>query len=130
MQNQFLTSEFIAPLIENDPNLIKVYKFNVNKKDNLFYLIKLGVKIAKRKFDIAINSLIPLKIKIILAFVNPKQVLYRSKTEVHAIDRFLDGAKNVFKDVQKPEKLKLYIKDEVINSIQLKTKVFKTFYCY
>ena len=51
----YLTADFIAPLVSFSPFVDKVFSFDMKKKNNLFYLISLGLKLRKEKYDVSFN---------------------------------------------------------------------------
>lgn len=121
----FLTSDLLYPLLENDPNLTKLYKFDSKKKDNLFYLIKLGLEFRKEKFDAIINLSNSLRNKFLLYLANPKKMVSRSHHRVHATDAFFNSAKEIFEDLEKPQNLKLHLNKEVHKEIEEKLKEYR-----
>jgi len=118
----FLTSAFIAPLLENDQNLTKVYAFNNQKKDDFFYLLWMGFLLRREKFDVIINLQNAFRNMFLHFIAAPKQIVRRNPNRVHAVDAFFNTAKDVFDDIEQPEDLKLTISDEVKNSISEKIK--------
>lgn len=121
----FLTSPQVEPLLRNDVNLEKIYEFDSSQKNNLFYLLKLGLMLRKEKFDVIICLQNSLRNKLILFIANPKKIVYRSKNRVHAMDAFFNSAKEIFNDIEKPANLKLYLDEKILTSLQEKTKNFK-----
>ncbi len=118
----FLTSSLCAPLLCNDKNLEKVHVFDSSKKNNYFYLFKLGLIFRKERFDAVINLSNSIRNNFILAVANPKKVVLRSKNRVHAVDAFYNSAKEVFEDLEKPKNLKLYLSENATSSIDDKIK--------
>lgn len=120
----FLTSEFIAPLIENDPNLAKIYKLKSDKKDNFLYLLKLGWMLRKEKFDVVFNLQSSLRNAILILIASPKQLYFRNKMRIHAIDSFLNTAKDAFNDIERPQSINLYISDKILENIEIKVEKY------
>lgn len=118
----FLTSEFISPLLENDPNLEKVWKFNNKKKDDFFYLLYLGIQLRKENFDIVINLSNSLRNKFLMFISNPKKFAKRNPHRVHAVDAFFNTAKDIFETVEKPKTLYLHLSKESEEFINNKLK--------
>ena len=118
----FLTSDFIAPLLENDPNLAKVYRFDNNKKDDFFYLCTLGISFRQEKYDIIINLSNSLRNKFLMALAKPKRIVSRNRNRIHAVDSFFNSAKEAFEDIEKPQDLKLSLSTQTIASVEAKTK--------
>ena len=116
----FLTSGFIAPLLESDPNLAKVYSFDNSKKDDFLYLLQLGFTFRKEKFDIIINLQNSVRNRLLNLIANPKRIVYRNLHRIHAVDAFFNSAKEVFADIEKPEDLNLYIADKIKDYIDSK----------
>lgn len=121
----FLTSELLYPLLKNDPDLDKVYKFNSKLKDNWFYILKLGLEFRKEKFDAIINLSNSLRNKVLLFLANPKKIISRSKHRVHATDAFFNSAKEVFDDIEKPTNLKLHLNKDILNEVTAKLEKYK-----
>jgi len=120
----FLTSDFIVPLLEADPNLAKVYRFDNSKKDDFLYLLKLGLQFRKEKFDIVINMQNSIRNRFINLIANPKKVVYRNKFRVHAVDAFFNSGKEVFPDLEKPKDLKLFLSDKTLASVESKIQKY------
>jgi ADP-heptose:LPS heptosyltransferase len=120
VQFHFLTSDFITPLLENDPNLAKPWGFDQNKKDDFFYLLSLGLKFRKEKFDAIINLSNSLRNQFMIFVATPKKIVNRSKNRVHAVDAFFNTAKEIFDDIEKPQDLKLSLSTETIASVEEK----------
>lgn len=116
----FLTSELLYPLLENDPNLTKVYKFNSKQKDNLFYLLGLGLEFRKEKFDAIINLSNSLRNKFLLYLAKPEKIISRSKHRIHATDAFFNSAKEIFDDIEKPQNLKLHLNKDALKEMESK----------
>lgn len=118
----FLTYNFIAPLLENDPNVAKVYSFDISKKDDALYLFKLGLALRKEKFDIIIALQNSVRNRLLNIIANPKKIVYRNKHRVHAVDAFLNSAKEIFDDLEKPKDLKLFLSNSTIEYVEEKIK--------
>lgn len=116
----FLTAKFIAPLLRNNPNIDKVLEFNMKEKSNYLYLLYLGLKLRQEKYDV----IFPLSNSIrnyILTFVaNPKRKQKRNKHRIHAVDAFYNTACDAYGEMQKPQNLEIYIKEELKQTIKEK----------
>lgn len=120
----FLTSELIAPLLQNDPDLSKVCVFDMKKKDNLFYLLKLGFSLRKEKFDVIFNLQNSVRNSLLTKIAKPGKVVFRNKNRVHATDAFFNSAKEVFEDIEMPENLKLFVSEEIAKKIESKIEKY------
>lgn len=118
----FLTANFIVPLLENDPNLTKVHSFDMKKKNNWIYLLMFGLKLRKENFDVIISLQNGLRNIIMNFFASPQKVVKRNKNRVHSFDAFLNTAKDIFPNLERPTDLHLYISEIVKNKISDKTK--------
>jgi len=116
----FLTANFIAPLLENDPNLAKVHSFDINKKNNILYLFRLGLQLRKENFDTIITLQNSTRSRLLNIIANPKKIVYRNKHRIHAVDAFFNTAKEIFDEIEKPKDLKIYLSAQAINSIESK----------
>ena len=109
----FLTTDFIAPLIENCSYLDKVFKLDNNKKDNFFYLLSLGLKLRKENYNSIIN-LTNSSRNIFLSFLAaPKKIIKRSKYGTHAVEAFFNTGLGVFSDLELPTNLKLTLSKDL-----------------
>lgn len=113
----FLTADFIAPLIENDPNIAKVIPYDNKPKFKLLYFIKLGLALKKEKYDCIISLTNSLKNIIISTLAKPKFKQKRIKAGIHSVDTYFNTAKFLFKDIEKPKNLNLFIDEEIKNDI-------------
>ena len=121
----FLTANNIAPLLENDPNLLKVFAFDMKKKDNFFYLLKLGIELRKENFDTVILLQKSIRTFFLNFIINPSKVVYRSNSRIHAIDAFVNSAKEIFPDIERPSDLKLFLSEEKITAVKEKFQNYK-----
>jgi ADP-heptose:LPS heptosyltransferase len=116
----FMTAEFIAPLIENDINLDKVFSVDKGKENNLLYLTKLGLKLRKEKYDAIFCLTSSARNFYICLLSGAKTIVKRAKQGSHAAECFFNSAKQIFPDIEMPAKQKIYLKDveKIKNKIQ------------
>lgn len=120
----FMTSTMIAPIIQRDKNLEKVYAFDMSKKDDLAYLFKLGLELKKEKYDAVISLQNSLRNRFLGFMAGGEYIPRISKGAKHATDAFFASAKAVFSDLKKPDELKLFLDDEVLNKVKKLTSDF------
>ncbi|MFH0702107.1 MAG: glycosyltransferase family 9 protein [bacterium] len=121
----YLTFETPSLLIENDPDLDKVW---IAKKKSYKYLIKLANILQKENFDLFINLQPSIKTKIFSFFIKTKYILtYKKNFKYHAVENFWKTAKPVFKKLVLDNKLKIYLSDKtnekVSNLIKTNKKI-------
>lgn len=114
----YLTSDFICPLLEDNKYLSKIIPFNVKKKDDLFYLLSTGLSLRKEKYDCVINLTNSLKNFILLFLAAPKKTLSRNKKRVHAVDAYFNSAAEGFENLERPEYLELGTNSEAVEKLQ------------
>ena len=74
----FLTLPFIKEMLKNDLNFEKIFEFDNSKKNNLFYLFKLGLALRKENYDVIFNLTNAFRTTFISFVANPKKVIKRS----------------------------------------------------
>ena len=126
----YLTLDYIAPLLENDPQLEKVFYIEDKKKKNLFYIAKIGLQLRKERYDAIISLSNSIRNKLINLCANPKIVMNRGITHRygHSEEAFLNSANGLFNDLELPERVILYpddsIKEQVYSRIKNYPKPF------
>ena len=51
----YLTLDYIAPLLENDPHISKLWTIEDAKKKNLRYILNVGLELRKERYDAVIS---------------------------------------------------------------------------
>ena len=120
----FMTSKMIAPIIERDKNLKKVFSFDMSKKDDFSYLFRLGLELRKEKYDAVISLQNSLRNRFLGLMAGGKYIPRLSKGAKHATDAFFASAKAVFPDLQKPKELKLFLDDGILKKVEAMTADF------
>lgn len=105
----YLTADYICPLLKSNKYLSKIIPFDLNKKDNPVYIVKTGLILRKEKYDCIINLTNSLKNFILLLLAAPKRTLSRNKKRVHAVDAYFNTACDGFEGLKKQEYLELGI---------------------
>lgn len=117
VQVDYLTANFITPLLAENPCITNVISFDMKKKNNYFYLLWLGLKLRKEKYDTVINLTNSIRNIFLLKIINPKNIYKRSTERVHAVDAFFNTAKVVFSDIEKPVNLHVYVPENIKSKI-------------
>ncbi|HIU87120.1 TPA: glycosyltransferase family 9 protein [Candidatus Spyradomonas excrementavium] len=120
----FMTSAMIAPIIERDVNLERVFAFDMSKKDDFSYLFKLGLELRKEKYDAVISLQNSLRNRFLGLMAGGKYLPRLSKGAKHATDAFFASAKAVFPDLKKPDELKLYLDEGILERVKALTDGF------
>lgn len=115
---QFMTSAFISGILENDPDISKVWGFNISKKDNPFYLLWLGMKLRREKFDLIVNLQGSLRTFILKLLSGCKYQVCKSYTAGHSADVFFKSIEGAFDKLKKPASLSLYVSEKVRKKVQ------------
>lgn len=117
-QVHFMTSDYIEPILKRDENLSKTYGFDMKKKDNLFYLLKLGLEFRKEKYDYVINLQNSLRNQF-LSFLSGAEYVQRGKVNLkHSTDAFFQSAQNIFGDLEKPTQVDLFLEDKTPEKVK------------
>ena len=103
----FLTLPFIKEMLKNDLNFEKIFEFDNSKKNNLFYLFKLGLALRKENYDVIFNLTNAFRTTFISFVANPKKVIKRSKQRTIALDAFFNSALNFDKTLEYPKNLSI-----------------------
>lgn len=103
----FITASYICPLLENNPYLGKVIPVDMQRKDNIPYLIQKGLELRKEKYDYIINLTNSLRNSVLIKTAAPKHLIKRSARRVHAVDAFFNTVGDVFDNLKMPESIKL-----------------------
>lgn len=118
----YLTADFIALLVSFSPFVDKVFSFDMKKKNNLFYLISLGLKLRKEKYDVSFNLTNAFRNAFINFVLGAKKNVKRNSKRVHAVDAFYNTALDVFEYLKKPDAIILKPSDEIKNNVLDKIK--------
>ncbi len=106
----YVTFYLSSTMIQNDPDLKKLWLIQ-NKKYNTLW--KLAKELKKEKFDLCINLQNSNRAKFLSFFTGAKKnVSYKKTFKLHAVENFWKTAKPVFKDLELPEALQIYLPEE------------------
>ncbi len=114
----FMTSDFITPLLENNPDIDKVIWFTGHRRNDYPYLIFKGLSLMFQRYDAVFPLSNSIRNYIMMFFMFPKQIIKRNKNRVHAVDCFYKTAVDNFGEIEKPKSLRIFVKDELKNKIQ------------
>ena len=121
----FLTASFIKPLLDNSPFIDKVIPFDLNKSNNFFYLLKMGLKFLFERYDIIFPLSNTTRNFIMTYLALPKKVVKRNGNRVHAVDAFFNTAVDGLGELEKPKQIILKMNGETKKSVEEKIKDFK-----
>lgn len=119
-QIDFMTSSYIEPMIARDKNLNKTYAFNMKHKDNIFYLIWLGLKLRFEKYDVVINLQNSFRNQFLSLLSGSKYIKRGREGLRHSTDAFFESAKLVYPDLEKPDCINLYTDEKLLESVKEK----------
>ncbi len=130
-QIHFMTASFIKPLIECSPYVDKVIPFDIDKGNNISYIIKTGLSLLFERYDIIFNLSNTTRNIIMSCLAAPKKIIKRNKNRIHAVDAFFNSAVKGLGELEKPKQIVLKINDEIKKSVQEKVKNFeRPFYIF
>lgn len=105
----FLTSPIIAPLLEDDPDIKKVWTFNYSQKGAFFALFPLGLRLFLQRFDLVVNLQNSLRNKILSFLAMPKKIISKDKTSKgHSTNAFTKALNSLMPEVEIVKNIKLY----------------------
>lgn len=122
----YMTLDAIAPLLENDKDITKIWTIENARKKDMLYIIKKGLELRKEHFD-AVISLTNSTRNIILNICSgAKKVVKRDKTtkNKHAVRVFFNSGLKLFDDLKFPNKVNLSVKQSVCEKIYEKIKSY------
>ena len=118
----FMTSDFITPLLENNPDIDKVIWFTGHRRNDYPYLIFKGLSLMFQRYDAVFPLSNSIRNYIMMFFMFPKQIIKRNKKRVHAVDCFYNTAVDNFGEIEKPKSLRIFVKDELKSEIKERFK--------
>ena len=122
----YLTSEVIAPLLKEDPDIDKVLTINPKFSLTSKYAKEKINEIRKENYDLVINMHHSLKF-ILFTMLGKikKQLFYRKIKHIHSVTNFWEMGKKVFPDIEEEKELKLYLPSESLKKAKEMTKDLK-----
>ena len=123
-QIHFMTASFIKPLLECSPFIDKIIPFDLNKSNNIFYILKTGLSLLSEHYDIIFPLSNTTRNIIMTYLAAPKRIVKRNKNRVHAVDAFFNTAVDGLGELDKPKQIVLKINDELKKSVEEKIKDF------
>lgn len=108
----YMTTKTQACFLENDEDIHKVWV--VEKNDFKFgKVFNLARSVKLEKFDFVLNMQPNFKTRFMsfLAGIK-KQAIYKKSFKMHAVDNFYQVAKKYYKDIELPEKMRLFLSNE------------------
>lgn len=107
----FMTSDFITPLLKNNPDIDKVIWFTGHRRNDYPYLIFKGLSLAFEHYDMVFPLSNSIRNYIMMAFMFPKKIIKRNKNRIHAVDAFYNTAVDNFGEIEKPKNLRIFIRE-------------------
>lgn len=117
-QVHYLTSTFIAPLIENHPHIDKVYTWNRGNKNSKRQLINVGLKLMKERYDIVYNLTYAIRNIIFGLMTLCPRVIYRNCSNKSWVDDYFLTAKKGIKDLEQPNRLYLGVDENALEKVK------------
>lgn len=121
----YLTTEVPAKLISADKDISKIITIEKVSYQNVF---KLAPSLKNEKYDLIINLQPSLKLRLLALLARPEKVSnYDKDLEKHAVFNFYETAANAVKGLDFKNELKLYIPEEVKDSVKCAIPTDKKF---
>ncbi|MFI3300276.1 MAG: glycosyltransferase family 9 protein [Candidatus Gastranaerophilales bacterium] len=123
----YLTRDMIAPLINSDIELDKVWSVNLNDWRKNFNLIRsLAKELKAENFDLVVNMQPSFKTNLLIKMANIKRKSnYRKNQKLHAVVNMYETAERVIKELKPLPNLNLYLDDEANKKMQLELSQYK-----
>ncbi len=107
----YATFNLPSTMIQDDPDLKKLWLIQNKKYKTLW---KLAKELKKEKFDLCINLQNSNRARFLSFFTGAKKYISYKKTfELHAVENFWITAKPIFKDIELPDKIQIYLPDGI-----------------
>lgn len=117
----YATTKVPSLLIENDPDLDKVWVLDSSKIKSYRYLYEFSKELRKENYDICINLQPSLRIKFFcFCTVAKKHITYKKSFKFHAVENFWRTGLSAFKDLELDKNLQIYLDEAVKNTINEK----------
>ena len=102
-------------LLKNDSQLSKVFLLGKKYSD----LTKLGLQLAKEKYDLILNLQPSLRFRYLSFLCFPKKIVeYKKNPQIHAVENFFLTATEAIDGLVNPENLKLELAQNVIEKVK------------
>lgn len=118
----FMTSDFITPLLKNNPDIDKVIWFTGHRRNDYPYLIGKGLSLAFERYDAVFPLSNSIRNYIMMAFMFPKKIIKRNKKRIHAVDAFYNTAVDNFGEIEKPKNLRIFIREDLKEELKNRYK--------
>lgn len=118
----FMTSDFITPLLKNNPDIDKVIWFTGHRIYDYFYLMCKGLSLLPERYDIVFPLSNSLRNFFMMFFMFPKRIKKRNKNRIHAVDAFYNTVVDVFGEFEKPKNIRIFVSEEKKSEINEKFK--------
>ena len=110
----YATGRAPYPLLKNDSQLNKVFLLSKKYSD----LTKLGLQLAKEKYDLILNLQPSLRFRYLSFLCFPKKIVeYKKNPKIHAVENFYLTAAKAIEGLENPENLRLEIAKDIIERI-------------
>ena len=122
----YLSNKIMEFMFKRNPYITKF--IDLDPKFKLFssYTIQIAKLLKNEKYDLVINLQPSFKIKAIAHLAGiKKELVYKKDFNIHAVTNFWQTGLKAFPNMKKPEHLKLYLEQEVINRAKNKLENYK-----
>lgn len=110
-QVDYLTGKIPAELLITNPNINNVYIF---EKKTYSYILNLGLKLRKEKYDLILNLQPSLRLKTLSFLAGGKKVSNYKKTyKYHAVENFFETGKRIMPELILDKNINLYIPESI-----------------
>lgn len=123
----YLTLDYIAPLLENDPHISKLWTIEDAKKKNLRYILNIGLELRKERYDAVISLTNSIRNKLLNLCTGSKKIAKRGKAghKEHSVKAFYNSTKVLFDDLEIPERVKLTVSEGIKDKVYDRIKNFQ-----
>lgn len=123
----YITFALPAPLIQNDPDIKKVWVLEGKKYS---YLFKVAKEMRNEKFDLFINLQPSIRTKVFALLSGAKRVVtYKKSFKYHAVENFWRTVLPVLPDLKLGKNLQLHIPQHVIDKMKAEIPSEMRFVC-
>lgn len=113
----YLIPKGIAPIIENQKYIDKIYEWETLNKDSFRYLFEIIKNLKKEKYDIIFNLSFSIRNFIIAFLTFPKKIVYKKYNKNTWVEDYFNSAKSVIDDLELPKNLQLDIDEKIDKNI-------------
>ncbi len=101
----YLTQSEIAPILENNPYIDNIHKWDTSKRKSIKYLMSTGIELLKQRYDVVFCLTYAIRNFLLSIMSFPKQIVLRKYTKGLWVEDFFESAKSIFPEIKKPKTL-------------------------